>query len=225
MLDFLRRRIQSGAMMGAMHLVACWFVRIVHRLRVEGVPAGGDWANRARGAGALVVANHVSGIDPVLLQCVFAREIRWMMDRAMMVRLLAPLWRFLRIIPVDTECARTSVGAIRDSLRHVQGGGVLGIFPEGQIARPQGQVHPFLPGLGAIAARSQAPTFLFVIDGVPESKSAFVGIIRPSRARVRFIAIVAPPARGGEAAWSEAIRLKMAQALGYPMTACDPKAR
>ncbi|MSR69581.1 MAG: 1-acyl-sn-glycerol-3-phosphate acyltransferase [Phycisphaerales bacterium] len=218
MLNSLQRRIRSGAVMGGIHLLATLFVRFVHRLRVEGVPDGRVWANRAPGAGLIVVANHVSGIDPVLIQVAFPREIRWMMDRAMMLRSLAFFWRFLRIIAVDTEGAKTSVGAIRESLRHLQAGGVLGIFPEGQIARPPGVIHPFLPGMASLAARSGAQTVLFVIDGVPACKRAFIGIIRPSRARVRMIGVIDPPRRGEEVAWTAAIRLKMAQTLGYPTT-------
>lgn len=204
--------------MGVIHFAACVFVRFVHRLRVEGVPQSRAWADRAPGAGAIVVANHLSGIDPVLLQVVFPHEIRWMMDRSMMLRVLSPFWKFLRIIEVDAEGAHTSIGAIRDSLRHLQSGGVLGIFPEGQIARPQGRIYPFFPGMASLAARSRCKTFLFVIDGVVESRSAFIGIIRPSRARVRLIGVIEPPARGGEEAWADAIRLQMAQALGYPTT-------
>ncbi len=215
MLGCLKRRIHSGAFMGAIHLVATWFVRIVHRVRIEGLPAQQGWADCG---GSIVVANHVSGVDPVLLQVAFPRETRWMMDRTMMVPSLGFFWKFLRIIPVDTEESKTTVGAIRDAMRHLNNGGVLGIFPEGQIARPQGRILPFLPGLGILAARTGATTFVFVIDGVPECRSAFAGLFRPSRARVRLIAQVAPPARGNEVEWSGAIRTQMAQALGYPTT-------
>ncbi len=215
MLGCLKRRIHSGAFMGAIHLVATWFVRIVHRVRIEGLPAQQGWADCG---GSIVVANHVSGVDPVLLQVAFPRETRWMMDRTMMVPSLGFFWKFLRIIPVDTEESKTTVGAIRDAMRHLNSGGVLGIFPEGQIARPPGRVLPFLPGMGTLAARTRVTTFVFVIDGVPACGSAFVGLIRPSRARVRLIAILPAPARGEEDAWTESIRKTMAVALGYPTT-------
>lgn len=217
MLDFLRRRIQSGARLGALHLVATIHVRFVHRLRIEGVPNERRWADGPANAGLIVVANHVSGIDPVLLQVAFPREIRWMMDRAMMLPAFSWLWRFLRIIEVDTEGARTSVASIRDSLRHLKSGGVLGVFPEGQIARPPDFIQPFLPGMAALASRSGSQTVIFVIDGIPQCKSVFASLFRPSRARVRMIGTVDAPECGAEAAWTEAIRVRMAQALGVAL--------
>ena len=140
-----------------------------------------------------------------------------MMDRTMMVPAFGWFWRFLRIIEVDTECARTSVVSIRDSLRHLKSGGVLGIFPEGQIARPPDHLQAFLPGAGVLASRSGARTVIFVIDGVPQSKRVFASLLRPSRARIRMLGIVDPPARGAESEWTRTIRARMAQALGVSL--------
>ncbi len=206
MLDFLRRRIQSNAFMGGVHLVACWYARIVHRLRVEGVHPGTIPSDRL-----IVIANHVSGIDAVMLQVALPREIRWMMERQMMPASFDWLWRRIRAIPVESSGATT---ALRESFRHLNGGGVLGIFPEGQIGRPPGRIQVFRPGLAQISARTRSSVAVFVLDGIAPCGNPFWSLVRPSRARVRLLAVIPPPVAGEESAWTLGIREQMARALG-----------
>lgn len=164
-----------------------------------------------------MASNHISGVDPILLQTFFPRPIRWMMQRSMMIAVLRPIWRMLQVIPVETS----GTASIREAFRHLADGGVVGIFPEGQIARPPGRIQVFHPGLAIIAQRTKVPVAIFAIDGMPPCGNPFWSLIRRGRARVQFLGIIDPPAAGDEAAWTRKIRLRIAQAIGATVDDAD----
>jgi 1-acyl-sn-glycerol-3-phosphate acyltransferase len=144
---------------------------------------------------AIIVANHTSAIDPLLIQAVCPREIRWMMGSDMAVQRLGwlhlePIWQWSGVIRVDrTGNDRTSV---RKALDYLETGGIVGIFPEGKIARPQGTLLPFMPGIGLIASRSNAQILCAVIAGTPETEGVVASLQTRSTSSVRFMEIVKP---------------------------------
>ena len=71
-----------------------------------------------------------------------------------MIPLLNRFWQRLKIIPVE-EFGGSA--ALREAFRHLASGGIVGIFPEGRIARPHGRIQLFHPGLAMIAARTKLP--------------------------------------------------------------------
>lgn len=192
--------------------ILSFYSRWFHRSHWEGAPLIGDGLTSPLPSGGLIVAsNHVSGFDPVLLQVYFPRPIRWMMERQMMIPLLNSFWRGLKIIPVEESGGSA---ALRDAFRHLGSGGVIGIFPEGRIARPQGRIQLFHPGLAMIARRTKTPVAVFLLDGIPPCGNPFWSFFRRSRARVRLMAVVPPPILGEESAWTLRLRNQMGAALG-----------
>ena len=173
--------------------------RLVQRLSVvgrENIPA-------SHHPGPLVVvANHTSGLDPMLIQSVAPFEIKWMMARDMQHPRLEWLWELADVIPVNrVEVARegggagasgeathrgNDSGAARTAIRHLRAGGVVGVFPEGHIT-PPGRIGPFAPGVGLLVARSGARVLQVVIDGTARSDSMIAAFFTPSRARLRFL--------------------------------------
>ena len=189
-----------------------FYVRWFHRSHWEGAPLIHDGLADVPPSGGLIVAsNHVSGLDPVLLQVCCPRPIRWMMERKMMIPLLNHFWRRLKIIPVEESGGSA---ALREAFRHLASGGIVGIFPEGRIARPHGRIQLFHPGLAMIAARTKTPVAVFLLDGIPPCGNPFWSLFRRSRARVRLMAVVPPPAVGEESAWTLKVRIQMGAALG-----------
>lgn len=101
-------------------------VRVAFRLAVQGprLPAGP----------CVVVANHASFLDPVVLCVASRRRITFLMD-AILCRTPPLRWfyRLNRVIPVDP------LGSNRQALRRARAalarGDVLGVFPEGGISR------------------------------------------------------------------------------------------
>lgn len=180
----LRRDVRGDVFSGLALLVAGAYVRAVHGARCEGrelIALAHDAVKR--GEPVVVVSNHASGVDPVLIQTCCPFFIRWMMMREMMTPLLQPIWDWLEIIPVERN-GRDST-AVRTALRHLESGGVVGIFAEGGIERPHGVLMPFEPGVGLLVHKAAANVLLTVVIDAPNATTAYGAIVTPSNARVR----------------------------------------
>jgi 1-acyl-sn-glycerol-3-phosphate acyltransferase len=201
------------------------YVRLVHRLRVEGAEhIAGAIAARGRERALVLVSNHTSGADPLLIQAAFPIRVRWMMMRGMMVPALDRLWNWLEIIPVGQDGRDTL--ALRSGLRHLRDGNVVGIFAEGGIERPYATIMPYQAGAGLLALRSGARVLPVVISGTPRSDSALAGLVRTSRAVVRFLP-VRDYAKSGLDAAGIALDLEQeaARVLGWPRSGREPTDR
>jgi 1-acyl-sn-glycerol-3-phosphate acyltransferase len=122
--------------------------RTVWRARVfgsENVPAHGP---------LIVACNHVSYLDPPLMGCLCPRRISYMAKRELFqVPILAPMIRALGAYAVDRR--GSAAAAIKRSLQVLQGGGVVGIFPEGTRNRA-GTVPP-QTGVALLASLAGVP--------------------------------------------------------------------
>lgn len=90
----------------------------------------------ARG-GALIVANHISFIDAVLIVVCVHRPVRFLMSREIFhVPWLNPLCRFARAIPIDRkDNPKEIIRALNAAKQALKDGEVVCIFPEGQLSR------------------------------------------------------------------------------------------
>nr|WP_246386163.1 1-acyl-sn-glycerol-3-phosphate acyltransferase [Halomonas campaniensis] len=128
-------------------------VRLVYRLRLSGqanIPAQGA---------ALVVCNHVSFMDALVVGGASRRPLRFLMDKPIYDSpWLNWLFRLVGAIPVESE--RRDPGNIRRALEEVsralRDGEVVMLFPEGRLT-PDGEIHPFRRGLELILARDPVP--------------------------------------------------------------------
>ncbi len=138
---------------------------------------------------AIVICNHASYIDPILLGSASPRPIhfvvlQWMYD------LLLLRWFYwgMATIPVRGE-GQDSKG-VKRALRALTRGRVVGIFPEGTRSA-DGAVRDTRPGAAMIAALSGAPVVPAYIDGARESLPVGGRFPLPVRVHVRF----GPPLR------------------------------
>jgi len=202
--------IEASLMLGLMRATA----RCVHRLRVE----GRDHVPRAPAStvceGLVIVANHASGADPILIQASLPFEVRWIMAQDMRVGALERLWEFARVIFVDRRSGDSR--GLREALRHLREGGVIGVFPEGFIERPARALLPFQEGVGVLIARSGAGVLPVVIDGTPEVDPAWAAILHPSRSTLRFLPIWRPAGLSREEV-APALRRLFQKATGWPL--------
>lgn len=170
---------------GIAHLLARTYARLVHRVRV----VGEEHIPQSPEPGPLIiVVNHTAGVDPILVQALCPFDIRWMMAADMQVEFLNWAWEWLRVISVD-RLGRDTISA-REAVRHLQGDGVIGIFPEGAIERPARQIMPFYPGVGLIIARTNAPVLPVLVEGTPQGPHAWSSLFHFSRSTVRFFPVV-----------------------------------
>lgn len=206
-----RRDFETGLAWRLMQIHA----RLVHRLRLEGL----EHIPRVSGPGPMVVvANHTAGVDPLLVQSACPFFIRWLMAEDMRLPALEWFWRWSEVIAVDRD--GREVAAAREAIRHLRVGGVIGIFPEGNLERPARHILPFLPGVGMIIAKGGARVLPVVIDGTPQVDPAWSSLWRTGRARVRFLPQIDyadSPLSPAEIACD--LRRRFLEATGWP--ACD----
>jgi 1-acyl-sn-glycerol-3-phosphate acyltransferase len=151
-----------------------------HHLRIRGREH-----RPSRNAGPLIiVANHTSGVDPLLIASACPCEIRWVMAQDMRHPLGEWVWRWNRVIFVNRETP--SSAGTREAIQHLREGGVLGVFPEGGIERPRGHVLPFLPGVGFLIKKTGALVLPIVVEGTPDTDPAWHALRRSSRSVVTF---------------------------------------
>jgi acyl-[acyl-carrier-protein]-phospholipid O-acyltransferase/long-chain-fatty-acid--[acyl-carrier-protein] ligase len=141
----------------------------VYRVRVIGHD------NLPETGGALLVPNHVSWIDGVLLLLTSSRPIR-MMIYADYVELwwLRGLARLMGAIPIKPGQKKSVVEAIRRAREALKQGELVCIFPEGALTR-SGQMQAFQPGFLALRKDTDAPVIPVYLDGLWGSIFSFHG--------------------------------------------------
>jgi len=117
--------------------------------------------------GALIVCNHLSHVDALLLLASSKREIRFMMYKGIYQKpLIKPLADIMRVIPISSELRpREMIQSLRDASEAIKNGEIVCIFAEGQITRI-GQMLPFRRGFERIMKDVEAPIIPVALDGV-----------------------------------------------------------
>jgi len=140
----------------------------IYRVRVVGrdrLPAEG---------GALLVPNHVSWIDGVLLLLASSRPVR-IVAAAPYVNFRGARWlaRVMGVIPMDSgpQSIRRALDTAREAL---DDGQLVCIFPEGGITQT-GRLQPFKRGLARIAEGIGAPVIPVYLDGLWGSIFSYSG--------------------------------------------------
>lgn len=129
---------------------------------------------------AIVVANHVSGVDPLLLISASKRPLRFLIAREEYERPIVH-WVFKKAgcIPVDRTGRPEQ--ALRQALRALQQGEVIALFPHGKIHLDTDPPRKIKGGVGRLASWSGAPIFPVRIDGVKAQGKVFTAPFIPSR--------------------------------------------
>jgi 1-acyl-sn-glycerol-3-phosphate acyltransferase len=122
---------------------------------------------------AIVVANHVSGLDPFLLISACRRPLRFLIAREEYERPgLHWLFKASGCIPVDR--AGRPEKALRQALRALEQGEVIALFPHGKIHLDSDPPLKIKGGVARLAIWSQAAIYPVRIAGVKgEGQVAF----------------------------------------------------
>jgi acyl-[acyl-carrier-protein]-phospholipid O-acyltransferase/long-chain-fatty-acid--[acyl-carrier-protein] ligase len=129
----------------------------------------------ARG-GALLVPNHVSMADAVLLLAALDRPVRFLMFKGSYDHpLVKPFAKILGVIPISSDQGpREMIHSLRRATQALQAGELVCIFPEGQMTRI-GQMMPFRRGMERIIKGLDVPIIPVNLDGVWGSIFSFSG--------------------------------------------------
>lgn len=116
------------------------------------------WRNRnfvPKSGGVLLLANHTSDIDPVLVQGAIRRHITFMAKQELFeMGLLGRFIRWYGAFPVRR--GEPDRAAIRYAVEQLRQGKVVCVFPEGQLSE-DGKLQPILPGVTLIARMAHCP--------------------------------------------------------------------
>ena len=154
------------------------FCRVYHRLTVLSPP------RLPRTGAAIVVCNHVSSLDPLLIQSACPRMIHWMMaEEYYDIRGMHWVFKTMDTIPVDR--GGRDMAATRVALRTLEAGQVLGIFPEGRIESSR-QLLPFQTGVAMMAAKTGVAIHPAYLDGTQRGREMLPAFCTPCRATLRF---------------------------------------
>ncbi|QKT04282.1 1-acyl-sn-glycerol-3-phosphate acyltransferase [Ectothiorhodospiraceae bacterium 2226] len=148
-----------------------------HRLRHDPValPAQG---------GVLVVANHVSGLDPLLMAAACRRPLRFIIAREQYERpLLRTFFRAIGCIPVDRD--RRPEQALRAALKALAAGEAVALFPHGRIHLDTDPPRPLKGGVAWLAKRTGAPIHPLRLTGVRGAGHTVLAVFMRSRARLQ----------------------------------------
>ncbi len=142
--------------------LAWLLMHTVYRVEKEGVdfiPASGP---------ALLVCNHVSYVDALLLLAASPRPIRFVMHKSIFrIPLLSWFFRQARAIPIagakeDPRLLEAAFEAIAQALRE---GYLVGIFPEGGLTL-DGELAAFRPGLTRVLGETPVPVIPMALQGL-----------------------------------------------------------
>jgi len=113
---------------------------------------------------ALLVANHTSYVDGLLIGASIQRAVRFMVWRPIYeMKALRWFFRLMNAIPVGTRGPREAVEAIKRAREELAAGELVCIFAEGAITRT-GNLLPFKSGLERIAAGADIPIIPVHLD-------------------------------------------------------------
>jgi acyl-[acyl-carrier-protein]-phospholipid O-acyltransferase / long-chain-fatty-acid--[acyl-carrier-protein] ligase len=139
-----------------------------YRKRVVGLE------NFPRSGGVVVLSNHVSWIDGILILWMLPRNVRFVVDGQ---NFGGPALQWIAGA-FDTILMRAnpkSIGrALKAGRESLQAGEVVGIFPEGTLSRT-GHLLAFKPGLGRIVKGTDAVFVPIYLDGMWGSIFSFSG--------------------------------------------------
>jgi len=181
-----------------LRFVAWVLTRCVYRFKVSG-----DEHIPAEGA-AIVVCNHVSFVDAVLLMAASPRPIRFVMDhRIFAIPVLGWMFKLAKAIPIapQRDDPKTYEAAFEAARQVLAEGDLLGIFPEGAITR-DGQLGEFKGGIMKILQTHPVPVVPVALQNLWGSFFSRVeqgnAMVRPFRrglfSRVGLVAGPAMPA-------------------------------
>lgn len=120
-----------------------------------GPPWVHGWRRVPRKGGLLILSNHLADFDPILIQTMCRRRIRFMGKSELFeIRVLRTLIRWGGAFPVKR--GEPDREALKKAVRLLKGGEAVCVFPEGQLSE-DGELQELKPGVGLIAKMAGVP--------------------------------------------------------------------
>ena len=196
-------------------LFAVWF-----RFRASG------FENLPEG-GALLLVNHQSFLDPLLVGVALRRPVSYLArDGLFRVPVIGWILKNTYVMPIRREAAGMS--SIRESIRRLDHGFYVGVFPEGTRTQ-DGKLGHLKPGFQLICRRANVPIIPVGISGAFEAMPKGSWWIRPHCIRVVYGEPISREqvtelcVKPREEEFLQLIRDRMEDALERAQRACESK--
>jgi 1-acyl-sn-glycerol-3-phosphate acyltransferase len=145
-----------------LRFIAWLLIHSVYRLRQNGLE------NIPEEGAAVLVCNHVSFVDPLVIAAASRRPIRFVMDyRIHRTPLISFVFRHMHAIPIAPakDDAAMMEAAFEEVAKALEAGELVAIFPEGRIT-DTGEIYPFRPGVQRIVKRTPVPVIPMALQGL-----------------------------------------------------------
>lgn len=130
---------------------------LLRRWEVRGVE------NLSNIGGLVLVSNHTSYWDPVVVGCAFNRQVHFMAKSELFsIPLLGTAIRILGAFPVRRD--KSDRNAIRTAVKLLEKGSVVGVFPEGTRSRT-GEMLKLHLGAAMLAFKAGVPILPVAVSG------------------------------------------------------------
>jgi hypothetical protein len=145
-----------------MRFIIWMLIHTVYRLEKSGLERIPD------DGAALIVCNHVSFVDALVIAAACPRPIRFVMDhRIFKLPVLSFVFRTGRTIPIASarEDPAMMERAFAEVAQALKEGDLVAIFPEGRIT-DTGEMYPFRPGIRRILDATPVPVVPMALRGL-----------------------------------------------------------
>jgi 1-acyl-sn-glycerol-3-phosphate acyltransferase len=141
----------------------------------------------------IVVCNHQSSLDIILLQMMCPRQITFIFKRELFkVPLLGHAMKIQRHIPVDRQDAKSAMAMLESLETPLMAGKLMVFFPEGTRTQ-DGQIQPFKRGAFQLAVKSGATVVPCVLKGAFEVLPKHRVLASPGRVTLSFLPPISVP--------------------------------
>ncbi len=126
--------------------------------------------NFPKDGAALLLGNHVSWIDWMIIAIASPRRVSFVIERTIYEKkFLKPIFKFFGLIPISAKASSGAFKAIKEKLEE---GKIVALFPEGTITR-NGHLNKFQRGFEKIAKDIDVPIIPFYIRGLWGSRFSY----------------------------------------------------
>lgn len=136
-------------------------------------------------AGAVLVANHRSSVDPFFVQLAARRRVHWMVAREYCEHsVFGIILKWAQAIPTNRSGMDTA--ATKAAIRLTKVGRLVGMFPEGRLNHTRAPMVSIRSGAAMVAERAGVPIVPLYIAGSPYRREVWSPLIMPAHVAITF---------------------------------------
>lgn len=138
--------------------------------------------DRLPSGGALLLVNHQSSLDPLLVGASLKRPVSYLARHGLFARpVIGTILRGTYVMPIRRESAGSE--SIRQCVSRLEQGYYVGVFPEGTRSE-DGRLQEIKPGFLAIARRARVPVIPVCVAGANRAYPRGAALLKSRTVRV-----------------------------------------